>query len=193
MVAASLGRAGITCSWCRAWLPQHPGVKCPICGGPLAPPAGEGLGEAPPPPPRTLPEQFVKQVMFSKNVFAIVGLVFLIVGALTAILLIGIIFLVIGYLLWSKGRRRAAAEVEVLKSGVGTEGRIVSVDFDTTQSINGRHPYRIGYAYSVNGAQIEGTATAWEPSHGERTPGTPVWVVYAPGTPSQSSLWPPVA
>lgn len=174
----------VTCPWCRAFWQQRPGVDCGKCGGPLPAPAGEASLAAPPPPtPRKLPEAYRKNVMFYKNVHAIVGLVFLLV----------IVLAPVGFFLWRHGRRQGRRTLEALERGIAAQGRIVGVTQVTTETINGRHPYRIEYAYlDAGGQERVGGAKSWDPSAVARRSGEPTWVVYVPGPEELSSLWPPV-
>lgn len=182
------------CPWCATWFPVRPGGKCSECGGPLTTTPGAERGDAPPPAPRVLPAAFKRQVMFSKNIVVLVGLGFMVVGVpLIAAYGSGVPFAILGFLLWRTGRKAAAEQIAVLEAGVPVEATLLSVSIDSSESINGEHPFRLHYAFEIQGQRQVGSSRSWDLSNELRQPGEPLWVVYDPSDPKRSSLWPPHA
>lgn len=132
--------------------------------------------------------------MFSKNIVVLVGLGFMVVGVpLIAAYGSGVPFAILGFLLWRTGRKAAAEQIAVLEAGVPVEATLLSVSIDSSESINGEHPFRLHYAFEIQGQRQVGSSRSWDLSNELRQPGEPLWVVYDPSDPKRSSLWPPHA
>ena len=202
--------AGVTCPWCKQyWQPGTFGAECGNCGGALPPPPGPTRGFAPPAAPRRLPEKFTRDLLLWKNVGAIVGTCFAAFGGLFGVLGVGLAFVLlplglgflafgglfggIGLALRNGARRSATRQIEALTLGYPAEGQIVAVGSDTSEFINGRHPYRIEYVFLVNGQAMGGATKSWDPVNALRRPGEPLWVVFLPNDPSANSIWPPIS
>lgn len=193
------------CPWCASAVVGAP-AQCTVCGGDL-PPAPDTAGPPPPPPPRSIPAEYRRRVTFSKNVFVLIGVAFggfglLFGGGLSAMALafddpimfigagFGSIFGVVGVLLLRKGLREARAALRALEHGLSIVGTIREVGEDTTVTINSRHPWKIEYAFEVDGRAWTGRASAWEPP--SWTAGQTAHVVYLAEDPAQNTLYPPV-
>ena len=204
-------QTAVSCPWCARYFSQRPEHgHCDNCGGALAAPTGAERGLAPPDAPRVLPAAYRRSVMFSRNVFSILGVVFLAVGTpflLVAVVLLlaggdhvlalilglmGLIFPGIGAPMLMVGLRRGRRQIAALELGTPAEGELVSVAQNRSETINGRHPWVIEYQFTANGAAVRGTVQCWSLVDGERRPGDPVWVVYLVADPQMSTLWPPV-
>lgn len=201
--------SGVTCPWCKHyWQPGAVGVECGNCGGPLPPPPGPTRGHGPPPAPRHLPEKYSRDVLLWKNVGAMVGTFFAAFGGLFGVLGLGLLFVLlplglgfaafgvlfggIGLALRNAARRSALRQIAALTHGHPSEGQIIAVSSDTSESINGRHPFRIEYVFQVNGQPVGGSTRAWDIVNALRRPGEPLWVVFLPNDPSANSIWPPI-
>lgn len=201
----------VTCPWCRQFFPARPASgHCTDCGGQLPAPIGSDRGPAPPPPPRKLPDPYRRAVMFSKNPGVIVGLVSTLMGTLFALIgvvaityssgsggvmftVFGGLFTVLGLFVMRAARAKARQRLDALEHGIGVEGEVTQVAPDTTQSVNGRNPWRIEYVFAVGGSRVGGDVTSWNAADGGRRRGEPVWVVYLDRDTAVSSLWPPLA
>lgn len=184
----------IVCGWCESRFPPSlTESNCPNCGGTLPLPPGPDRGPAPPSAPRHIPRQFEFKVKFT-TVFW-VGLVFLVVGLLMAVVTLGfsLLFAVVGGFLvrssWNTGARRIAA----LKYGDTAEGEITFVGYDESLTVNGKHPYLVRYRWDVGGRYREGRKQSWDDAALDHFRGEPVWVVYMPDDTRKSAVWPPLA
>lgn len=190
----------LTCGWCGT----HYGSfvpNCKNCGGPLPPPPGMALGPEPPPAPRALPGNFERRVLWTHNVFALVGGIFLLVATP---LVIGLLFVnplfslfpmihfTIGYLLLRHGRGKGLATIHAFRDGRAARGEISETQMDTTTKINGRHPWIIRYKFPVAGTMHEGHLRAWEADARGRERGQPLWVLYLDEDPEKNTIYPPL-
>lgn len=210
MLFTTVGQPLIECSWCGTQYGRHQ-RNCSNCGGPLPGPTPPDAGPEPPPPPREIPEAYVRRLYLTGNVLTIIGGVFSLVG-LPLLLVplaismslqpefavpagVGLIFSLIGVpMLWS-GIRRAASQLTALRTGIAVDGTIEEVYQDTTQSINGRHPWAVVYAYEVGGRRYEGTVKSWARGGSilaMYAVGSPVHVLYVREDPERSALYPPI-
>jgi hypothetical protein len=202
-----------TCPWCGAAAPDPTREVCTNCAGPLPAPllapqpaapapgmnweqaraqalaaaqAARGPGPMPPPPPRELPKQYVNRVLYWRNVFVILGIVF------TVLLFWTVVFPAIGIPLWIYGHKRAQRELRALQFGHVAQGQLTSVHMDYAQSINNRHPWVVAYAFATPQGTRQGTDQGWDASNVHRMSGDPIWVVYLDDDPNCSAVWPPV-
>jgi len=197
-------------------------TQCKSCGGPLPPlplkvlrlhPELEiddttFLAIQPGPAPRRLPGGYaIRQILFS-NVAAFIGLFFAAFGLLfgglgcplTIVLIplglgfcgFGLLFGGLGLLISVPAMRGAQRRLRALRVGEFVRGRIVEVTRDTSQSVNGRHPWLLRYLFDTGTSVHEGTVSAWEWLEGEREPDEPVWVVFLEEDPEVNAIWPPV-
>lgn len=202
--------AGVTCPWCKRYWPSISAeTVCGNCGGALPAPPGPSRGLAPPPSPRQLPERYVRDLYFSKNVLAIIGTFFAAFGGLFGGLGVFLIFVLLplglaftafgalfgglGLVLRRQGRKAPERQIAALTQGVCAEGQIVTIGQDFSETINGRNPFRIDYVFSVQGQPVSGSTRGWDVIHAMRRPGEPLWVVYLPTDPTVNSIWPPVS
>jgi hypothetical protein len=202
--------AGVTCPWCKHYWPAGMvAAECANCGGALPAPPGPTRAAEPPAIPRRLPQRYTNDLLGWKNVGAIVGTVFAAFGALFAAIGVGLCFVLlplglgffgfgalfgtIGWLLRSASRKSALRQIDALTRGHVAEGQLVGVRQDFSESINGRHPYRIEYVFYVNGQPLGGSTSGWDIVNALRQPGEPLWVVFLPENPSINSIWPPIA
>lgn len=200
----------ITCSWCGTRYAHHQ-RNCTNCGGPLPGPTPPDPGPDPPPPPRVIPSAYVRRLYLTGNVPNLVGGIFALVGSMITVgmvwmtymlgpevawsALTGLIFVVIGGGLLIVGMRRAGAQLHALRDGVAVRGEIVDLHQDTTESINGRHPWAVVYHYEVAGQVHEGKVKSWDRAGAVMTlyaVGSPVHVLYVRGRPERSALYPPI-
>jgi len=184
----------ITCPWCKTYYAVAPNyTNCRNCGGPLPKPISKERGERPTAAPRVLPEKFKRQVRYWKNTFSLVGIIFMIIG--TPLILafgFGLIFVVIGYFLFRRGKRTANETILALESGMSVEGIIEQIDLDYSQSINGKHPFRVSYSYQTSNGRQTDEIVCWDEQNKWRKAGDEIWVVYMPENPEISSPWPPI-
>lgn len=168
----------------------------------MPPPPGQGLGEPPPPVPRALPNRFAFRSKWSRNILALVGAIFFLVGTVIfiAFLLVGLLvgtplpllFMIGGFAMLRIGRRHAAATLNAFVRGTAVEGKVVSVARDQSQTMNGEHPWKLTYHFPVGNQLHEGTLISWDSTAGARAPGQPLWVLYLPEDPEQNTTYPPL-
>jgi hypothetical protein len=82
-----------------------------------------------------------------------------------------------------------------LEAGRATRARLSRVALDTSQSSNGKHPWRVEYGFDLHEqGTAEGFCEAWDASNGKRRAGDVVWVVYAKDGQGHlaSAIWPPL-
>ena len=185
----------VTCPWCRTYYAARPTTtNCMNCGGPLPRGIGADKGEKPELPPRELPKKFVRNVMLWRNTHTLIGVIFIAVGIpAIAAFGFGLIFVGVGYFLYRHGSKVGKEKIEALSNGMAAEGKIIDISKDTTQSINGQHPFIISYTCTTKGGleQLD-KVTCWDDSNMMRNHGDEIWVVYIPENPQISSPWPPM-
>ena len=170
----------------------------------------ETAGPPPPPPPRELPKEFIRraqhvskfELLFGSifgGVGVFLGLIFFVIGLTTFIWLFALIGLVIGAIFGGiggavlyAGRRRSRNLLQVLSQGEVTTGEIDAVALDYSVRVNQRHPWRIGYFFTVAGVRHAGSGRAWTADE-TLQPGAPVHVVYLAMDPGRNSIYPPLA
>lgn len=168
----------------------------------MPPIPGMEIGPEPPPPPRLLPRRFEFRLKWSRNIAVICGMAFMLFGGLMLSLALkarawfaiipGIVF-VMGFFMFRYGRQEAAGTIRAFRHGFATEGKIAGVSVDTTQSINGRHPWRLVYHFMVETQQHEGVLTSFDSTLGNRSAGQPLWVLYLRDDPEECTIYPPLA
>ena len=164
-------------------------------------PPGMELGPPPPPVPRELPKGFAFRQRFSKNIATILGLVISIFSLLFVLAMLrakpwvavlpGIMFLG-GFSMLRYGWKSASATLRAFRHGMATEGKVVKLRLDTSQSINNEHPWKLTYHFTAGSQQHEGVLISWDSTTGMRSTGQPLWVLYVENDPSQCTLYPPV-
>ncbi len=168
----------------------------------MPPLPGMELGPEPPPAPRELPEGFERRHKWTANPLTLVGLIFSLVGwvlliafvfALPLFAPLPLLFVVLGWVLLRAGRRMAARTLNAFRLGRAVKGMITDVQLNTQYEVNGRHPWRIGYAFTTaNGEQHEGSASTFDSSAQDRQRGQPIWVLVVDDQPDHNTIYPPV-
>lgn len=189
-----------TCSWCGThyvnWQSQ-----CRSCGGPMPPLPGMELGSPPPPVPRSLPKHYAFRVRWASNLMVLVGAGFTMVGTLLFLpmvvnrlwaALLPLLFMIGGLSMFRIGWKGASGKLRAFRHGTAVKGKIASISKDTSQSVNGRHPWRLVYHFPVGNQMQEGVLTSFDSTIGERRSGQPLWVLYVQDDPSQNALYPPL-
>jgi hypothetical protein len=200
----------VTCPWCGTSYAVFQS-SCSRCGGPIqAPEVVEAAGEVPLAPseaPRPISDSYALKLMGSDG-WAIAGLVFLILGivftplglALTLpivnafvglpFLILGLVFLMggVGVLIWRYQVERQ--QVQILKWGEATLGRVTDLQENVSLEVNGRHPWNIDYQYEARGQTHTGRVTTLSRPGDRLQPGRRVYVLYMGGNPTLSSLYP---
>jgi hypothetical protein len=196
------------CPWCGTVYQEYR-PNCMNCGGALPHRDLRSAGDPPPPPPRQLPAEFVRRARSASRfelifgsifggIGVLLGLVFIPIGIASAIpvfLILGPIFLLVfggigfGALYW--GRRRSSRLITVLAEGLAAPGTIEDIDVDVSVQVNGRSPWKVQYAFEVNGVRFAGAQQMWNRDP-ELAPGTRVHVVYMPQAPGINSVYPPL-
>jgi ribosomal protein L35AE/L33A len=142
---------------------------------------------------------------------ALIGAIFVTVGVVVTVPLLwmalemgpevavagiaGPIFAVVGGILLAVGIRRARRQLHALRDGVAVRGEIVDLHRDTSESINGRHPWAVVYAYEAGGRMRTGTVKSWGRAGAvtaHYAVGSPVHVLYVRERPERSALYPPI-
>lgn len=190
----------ITCGWCNTHYSTWQS-RCDSCGGALPLMGSQELGEEPPPAPRKLPKGFAFRTRWSGNIATIAGGAFFVVASLffTAFLkartfaaLVPLFFMVGGFFLFRQGWIHASKVLRAFRRGIAVGGEVYECRIDRTQSMNGEHPYKLTWHFTVEGRQYEGSVTSFDSTLGSRGRGQPVWVLYVPRDPEQNTLYPPV-
>lgn len=205
----------IVCPWCGTNYVAFQS-NCRNCGGTIpAPRKAASAGderparrqlEFPPSPPRQVAPNYAWKLMMqdgwvvSGGIFALLGGIFaatgagLTLGIVTAF--VGIPFLGMGLLFLGGGvavcywrYQIAYQSVEVLKSGLAKEGEVLSLEPNYNVRINGRTPWTIRYAFSLDGKQYNGTASTLNNPQWMYAPG-PAVVLYLPEKPEINQLYP---
>jgi hypothetical protein len=176
------------CGWCGRSNHREQTAHCVACGGPLPALPGGEPGPRPPDVPRALPDGYAQRVRLWKNVLVMLGLMFTLVFFWT------VVFPLIGLPMLWWGNRKATDQLDALVGGRGTRGRIVKVAKDPSQSINGRNPWRIDFAYDLHdGSSAAAWCHAWDPISADRHAGDAVWVVYGERDGRRTAaIWPPL-
>ena len=202
----------ITCPWCGTnYMAFQP--KCKNCGGSLPLPAEQSADPSatgisiPPPAPRKVPRNYAWRILLTDG-WGIVGLVFLLPGAIFGIVGLGLIMGIVtafvglpfaglgalffvggsGILIWRY--ERAQQTVKVLEEGGAVLGKIVEVYQNWNVQINGRHPWTVAYRYEVDRQEYVGKVTTLSWPDLRQEPGKGVYVLYSGAKPEQSMIYP---
>lgn len=164
-------------------------------------PLGMELGEPPPAAPRTLPKGFEFREKWSHNILALVGGIFFLIGTLLFLVLIIVIpvgallpflFMAGGIFMMRIGRKKANGVLNSFRQGVAVEGKVSGVQLDTSQTLNGRHPWVMTYLFPVGNETVEGSLTSFSSTIESRSKGQPLWVLYMQEDPAQNTIYPPI-
>ncbi len=203
----------IVCPWCGTnYLVFQ--SNCKNCGGRL-PAVGTAVAASgspddlplPPPAPRPVSERYVWRLLSANGtaigggILGLLGLIFALVGAplafagVTAFVgipffLIGVVLLAIGGWLFIGQFKDAQKQVDALRTGEATRGRITEVREDLTVQVNGRNPWSIRYQFEVNGHSYEGEVSTLNSVGEQLREGKTAWVLYLPTAPQWSSIYP---
>ena len=175
----------LQCGWCSNSNRRDLTTNCTNCGGELPHIPGTERLPMPPDAPRAIPSGYENRVRYWKNVYFIIGVIFM-------IFLCTVIFPIIGYFLLRYGNKLAEAKMYSLKYGVPTRGTIEDVYVDTSQEINGVNPLRIEYTFSTPEAEYHGSTISWDRSNLKRPQGEHVWILFNPKNVEQNNIWPPM-
>ncbi len=204
------------CPWCgTGYLAFR--SNCQNCGGPLP---GDGLDGTsavpsdqlpiPPAAPRPISDRYLWRLLSTDGwsiagaVLGVLGLVFSPVGAglllaahaaVTAFvgipfLVLGLAFLVTAGISLGWRYQEMKKVVGVLREGSPTQGRVTDVSENYSERINGRHPWRIGYEYQVDGSSYAGKVSTLNAPGQQLQAGAAVTVLYLPAEPARSSIYP---
>lgn len=199
----------INCPWCSQRVPDTD-LDCRQCGGPLPPPIGDDPGPSPPLPPRKLPAGYKRRMLFTNEVFPLVGLIFLLIGfplGLIFIILgivlpgmwvfivgggsVGGIFTLLGGAMLFAGIQSGLRKIRPFEHGQATVGEVVELFRDRSIQVNGRNPWRIIYTFKVHGAPYEGKVLSWQHAPQSQAVGNKIFVLYMPDDPDQNVVYPP--
>lgn len=186
--------------------------NCQKCGGPLqaealVPPAPEAEVPMPPPAPRSIASSYILRLLFtdagwiSGCILIFIALIFSVIGAALMLdntaalfgipfLLIGLVMLGIGGMMLWKCFRHAHKVIGVLRNGEPTSGHITELRLNYSVSVNGLHPWIIGYAYSVSGQNYTGKVSTIIPPGQRLQQGRAVSILYQADDPQVSTLYP---
>jgi hypothetical protein len=202
----------ITCPWCGTnYVTFQP--NCKNCGGSLSLPAERSADPSatgisiPPPAPRKVPRNYAWRILLTDG-WGIVGLVFLLLGAIFVIvglgLIMGIVTALVGLPLAGLGAlffvggggilawryEKAQQTIKVLEEGDAVLGQIVEVYQNLAVQINGRNPWTVVYRYEVDRQEYGGKVTTLSRPDLRQEPGKGVYVLYSGARPEQSTIYP---
>ncbi len=202
-----------TCPWCGTnYLAFQ--TNCSNCGGPLLAPAQTAASPSasedlptPPPAPRPISQGYAWRLVWTDAwwivafVLGLLGSIFSLVGLGLSLAVVtafvGIPFLAVALLMLATGGvlmvwryTRAMKIVDVLRQGAATQGRVAGVHEQYSVTVNGRHPWVIRYGFVVDGQSFEGTVKTLNQPAQQIEPGKSVQVLYLPGAPQWSSIYP---
>lgn len=202
-----------TCPYCGTTFPEFRS-NCKNCGGPLdSPQQNREFYQAdiepvmPPPAPRPITDSYAWKLVVNDGIgivsliFGFIGIIFAVLGAfLTAgivtafvgipFFIIGVILVAVSVPLFVNTYNKARKTVEVLRDGEATTGEITGVDVNYNVRINGRNPWTITYAYHLYGKEYAGKVTTINPPGNHLVAGRRASVLYLPGSPEASALYP---
>ena len=159
----------LECPWCKTFNKVINETNCKNCGGPLPaiPTDNSGLDKGNPPgnPPRIIPQVYVRKLKY-RNIHFLIGIFFTVPFFWT------ILFPIIGIFLMRYGLKNAKQKLAALEYGVKTEGVLVDIYKDTSQTVNGKHPWLLEYEFkSDSGTIINAKKTgAWNSNNNYRKP-----------------------
>lgn len=181
----------LECPWCKTFNKVIDETNCKNCGGPLPaiPQSNAGLDKGKPPgnPPRIIPRVYVRKLKY-RNIHFIIGFFFTVPFFWT------ILFPIIGILMMRYGLKNAKRKLSALENGVKAEGVLIDIYKDSSQTVNGRHPWKLEYEFKTGSGELifaEKTG-AWNSNNRYRKPNDHLWVVYLKEDPKISAIWPPV-
>ena len=200
-----------TCPWCGTSYTAFRS-NCKNCGGPLPPPREEAAAPPPipdipepPPAPRDFKNSFVWRKLLADgwaitaSVFLLLGVIFTLIGIPLILVVVGFAFVPLGLLFLGAGvpiliwrYSLAQQTLNVLRLGEPVLGSIVDIHENVAVEVNGRHPWTITYGFAVDGDEYEGKTTTLRPVGFTHHPGQPMYVLYLPDDPTQSTIYPPV-
>jgi len=181
----------LECPWCKTVNKVTNETNCVNCGGPLpaVPHNNDGLDKGLPPgsTPREIPKVYIKKLKYRNTVFMI-GFFF------TAFFFWTILFPIIGIFMMRAGLRTANKKLMALQNGIKSEGVLVDIYKDHSETVNGRNPWLLEYEFTTkSGELITAKKTgAWGKNNRYRKPNDHLWIVYMPDNPEISAIWPPV-
>ncbi len=208
----------IICPWCGTHYTEFQ-PNCENCGGSLPFPQETDIGisshdtnrlplAVPAEKPRGVPTSHLWKILSTKagpwigGIFSILGFVFGIVGfgltvTVVAIfvgipfMFLGVVFSGIGLPLFIVGYSRAQRTLGLLRNGSSVEGKIHQVVPNYQMTINGRHPWKISYAFELHGRKFTGTSSTLSAiPHDVNYSGQPVFILYNPENPEENTIFP---
>ena len=103
-----------------------------------------------------------------------------------------VLFPIIGCWLTFYAVRSNRREIHAFRDGTAVLARVSFTGYDTSTSVNHRHPFKLGWQFDVRGKMFEGSITSMEKSELEDfAAGKEVVVLYAPENPAINTLWVP--
>ncbi len=181
----------LDCPWCGTVNKVTTETNCVNCGGPLpaVPHNNDGLDKGLPPgnPPREIPKVYIKKLKYRNTMF-LIGFFF------TVLFFWTIIFPIIGILLMRAGLKTANRKLMALQNGIKAEGVLNEIRKDTSETVNGRHPWLLEYEFTTKSGDIISAVKtgAWNKNNRYRKPNDRLWVVYMEDNPDINAIWPPV-
>jgi len=175
----------LQCGWCSNSNRRDLTKNCTSCGGKLPQIPGTSRLPRPPLAPRLLPKGYENKIRYWKNVYFLMGAIFM-------LFLFTIILPIVGYFLLKYGKKKANNQIFALKYGTPTKGEIVNCYVDDTQEINGVNPVRIDYVFSTPNEECHSYIHSWDRVNLKRPKGEHLWVLFNLEDLSQNSIWPPM-
>ena len=194
-----------SCPWCgsrNTW----GSLECRRCGGPQPATAPADAGPEPPLSPRAIPQGYQRHLLITQ-VIGLVGfilfmiglpflIVFPVVGLSTELYVfffvgcgVGGLFTGVGGMMLFSGLMQIRRQVKIYRDGVTVKGLVSDVEPNRNLNVKGRNPWKVTYTYQVMGSTFEGVSHTWHPTVDV---GSPVHVLYLPGRPDESALYPPI-
>ena len=202
----------VICPWCGTNYPVFQS-NCSRCGGQIPASSFRSIPQVeaevvlPEPPPRAISTDYRWKIMLADAwslvafVFGLIGVIFLLVGGgltfgvVTAfvglpLLGLGLLSLSGSGVVFYKRYQEALKVVQILTHGEAALGLISQVETNYSVMVNGRNPLKIVYQYQVGGRDYQGNISTLNALNLPYQAGQKMCVLYLPGAPDYSSLYP---
>jgi len=123
-------------------------------------------------------------------VSALLGVGFALASTLRVESTIHLAMAFVAFAVWGYGRWKQARMLDLFRTGDEVRGKVLAVEVDYMQRINKKNPWKVRYAYEVDGTTHEGVTRYWtdQPPEGLEQ-GREIVVLHEHGNADRSLLW----